>query len=114
MFSQACISHSVHGGRGSLSGEGGLPDRDLPGQRPPPWTETPSLDRDPLYGKERAVRILLECILVIVYKNMEFSYVDNIVENDTLLQTVVVIREDYRVNQVCRVGQPAQRYYSWP
>ena len=45
---------------------------------------------------------------------MEFSYVDNIVENDTLLQTVVVIREDYRVNQVCRVGQPAQRYYSWP
>ena len=45
---------------------GGLPDRDplgqrYPGQRPP--------DRDPpdsplLYGKERALRILLECILV--------------------------------------------------
>ena len=47
----------------------GLPDRDLPGLRPPrqrpnhlPWTE----DRDPspLYDKERAVCILLECILV--------------------------------------------------
>ena len=55
------------------------PDRDLPGQRSP-WTEI-SLDRDPLnreapgkrppwtetppYGKERAICILLECILVL-------------------------------------------------
>ena len=38
---------------------GGLPDRDSPGQRPP-WTETTR----PPYGKERAVRILLERILV--------------------------------------------------
>ena len=41
------------------------PDRDLPEtpEQRPPWTETP-LDRDPLYGKEWAVRILLECIIV--------------------------------------------------
>ena len=32
-----------------------------------PWTENPLPDRDPLYGKERAVRILLECILVIKF-----------------------------------------------
>ena len=66
-------------------------DRDLLGQRPteqrPPWTETPwtetpwretPLDRDllgqrsPLYGKERAVRILLECILVF-YPSMKLT-----------------------------------------
>ena len=42
---------------GSLSGG-------LPAQKPPP-TETPPLDRDlTRYGKERVVRILLECILV--------------------------------------------------
>ena len=100
------VSHSVHRGEGSLSGrsppgtETPSLDRDpLPGQRPPPWTETPQtetpLDRDPTgqtphpwtetprqrpldreprtetplgreppYGNERAVRILLECILV--------------------------------------------------
>ena len=48
-------------------------DRDHPGRRPPiyrppdrdcPWTETPP-DRDSLDGKERVVRILLECILVL-------------------------------------------------
>ena len=71
-----CVCHSVHRGRGLCPG--GLPDRD------PLWTEIP-LDRDhpdgepaeqrppdrtppraetPLYGGERAVRILLECILV--------------------------------------------------
>ena len=33
------------------------PDRDPPGQRPP--------DRDPLDGNRRAVRIILECILVL-------------------------------------------------
>ena len=42
-----------------------------------PWTETPldrdprietsSLDRDPPYGKKRAVSILLECILVLLF-----------------------------------------------
>ena len=37
-------------------------DRDPPGQRPT-WTESP-LYTDPLYGKERAVCILLECSLV--------------------------------------------------
>ena len=53
--------------KGSLSG--GSP------RHRPPWTETtldrdrhldrdPYLDRDPSYGKERAIRILLECILV--------------------------------------------------
>ena len=74
-------------------------DRDPPGQRPPldgdahwienpPWTKTPTgrrcplvrdptPDRDPpwtespLYGKEWAVRILLECIIVFrVDKNL--------------------------------------------
>ena len=39
--------------RGSLSG--GLPDRDTPGQR------------SPLYGKEQAIRILIECILVLIF-----------------------------------------------
>ena len=83
MFLHLSVSHSVNGGgAGSLydatcclaawshvpSREvsvsspmfllGALPDRDLPGQRPS-WTETL-----PLYGKERVVRILLECILV--------------------------------------------------
>ena len=48
MFSQACVSHSVHGGGGR-----GLPDRDPARQNPSP----PS-------GKEWAVRIPLECILV--------------------------------------------------
>ena len=38
----------------SVHGEGALPDRD-----PSLWTETP-----PRYGKERAVCILLECILI--------------------------------------------------
>ena len=38
-------------------------------ETPTPWTKTPPgqrpfLDRDPLYSKERAVHILLECILV--------------------------------------------------
>ena len=67
---------SVHRARGSLSGglpdgEPPPPDRDLPDRDPldrDPWTEMPldrdHLDRDPLYGKERAVCILLECILV--------------------------------------------------
>ena len=50
------------------------PDRDPPGQRPPlPWTETSlpwtktSLPwtETPPYDNERAVRILLECILVL-------------------------------------------------
>ena len=54
-------------GRESLSRGGRLPDRYPRGQGPPtyrgpqtqtPWTETPPHD------KERAVRILLECILV--------------------------------------------------
>ena len=58
-------------------------DREPSGQRPPsgqkpPWTDTPldnppiwtetSLNRDPPYGKERVVRILLECILVMSKK----------------------------------------------
>ena len=43
---------------GSLLGGGSL--RDPPGQRR-------HLDRDPQYSKERAVRILLECILVLKY-----------------------------------------------
>ena len=57
VFTPMC--HSVYGGG----------DRDPPGQRPP-RTETPldrdppALDRDSLYGKDRAVRNLLECILV--------------------------------------------------
>ena len=45
--------------RGSLSGCGGLPDRNASLDTPPPP------DRDPPYGKERAVHILLECILVV-------------------------------------------------
>ena len=51
MFLHLSVSHSVH--RGGIS-----------------LTETPSPDIDPprdtppLYGKERVVRILLECILV--------------------------------------------------
>ena len=83
MFSQVCVSHSVHKEEGVsvwchfLSGcpvpcsfwwSGQRPPP--PGQRPlldgdppPPW-QRPFLDRDPLYSKERAVHILLECILV--------------------------------------------------
>ena len=58
-----------------LSTGGCLPDRDPSDRDPqtenpldrvyPFWTET-SLDRDPPYGNERTVRILLECILVSV------------------------------------------------
>ena len=40
-------------------GGGGLPDRD------PPRTETSPGQKSPLYGKERVVRILLECIFVL-------------------------------------------------
>ena len=44
------------------------PDKGPPGQRHPPDKDPPqtetSLDRD---GKERVVRILLECILVIIH-----------------------------------------------
>ena len=72
-----------------------LLDRDPPGQRPPstetppdreppdrdhPWTENP-LDRDtpsnrddPIQYKERAVRILLECILVNICFYMHFTF----------------------------------------
>ena len=48
-----------------LRTETSLPGQRPPDQRPHPSTETPP-DRDPAapYGKERAVRILLECILV--------------------------------------------------
>ena len=74
LFLHLSVSHSVHrgGGGGSLYGvtsclatwshvpsrgflSGGLSDRDPPGQR------------SPLYGKERAVRILIECILVLIF-----------------------------------------------
>ena len=55
LFFHRCLS--VHRGRGS-------PWQTLPGQRPFLDGEPP-LDRDhPLYGNERAVRILLECIFV--------------------------------------------------
>ena len=66
---------SAHRGRGSLFG--GLPDREPPTDRDPPDRDPldrdpldrdpldrDHLDRDSLYGIERAVRILLECILV--------------------------------------------------
>ena len=57
--------------------------RDPPDRDPHPWTENPP-DRDPLgrdssplYGKERAVRTLLECILVILLlKWITFSIYD--------------------------------------
>ena len=51
-------------------------DREPSGQKPlwttppPIWTET-SLNRDTRYGKERVVRILLECILVMSKKTKE-------------------------------------------
>ena len=59
-------------------GEGGLCQGDPPGQRPPPWTETyppgqrpppwtETWTETPPYGNERAVRILLECILISQY-----------------------------------------------
>ena len=55
MFSQACVNHSVHGG-------GSLTETPLPRETPP---DRHPLDIDtPPYGKERAVRIILECILV--------------------------------------------------
>ena len=44
---------------------GGLPEQRHPhGQRPIPLDRDPPPDREPPYGKERVVRILLECILV--------------------------------------------------
>ena len=59
-------------------GEGCLPDRDPPSRHRPPWIETPLLDRDsPLYDKERAVRILLECILVHPYFELKYLELDN-------------------------------------
>ena len=70
MFLHLSVSHSVH--RGVSLTETPLietpRDRNPSGQRPhlnwDPLDRDPALDRDPLYGKERAVRILLECILV--------------------------------------------------
>ena len=60
VFRGVCLS--TEGGSLSLVPcsfwEGGLSHRDPPGQRPLP------LDRGPPHGKERAVRILLECVLV--------------------------------------------------
>ena len=51
-----------------------------PGQRPPrqrtPWTETPSRQTPP-YGNERAVRILLECILVYVLNHLTKQMISN-------------------------------------
>ena len=66
-FTGVCLSI---GGRGVSLTENPPLDRDplvrdLPGQRPPRM-EMP-LDRDPPYSKKRAVRILLECILVPEY-----------------------------------------------
>ena len=56
MFSQVCVSHSVHRGRGSLS-RGSLSVQEASVR------ETPPRQRHS-YGEEQAVRILLECILV--------------------------------------------------
>ena len=53
-----CLWSHVSSGGSLVFVQGGLPDRDPPGRDP--------LDKDPLYGKERAVRILLECILVTI------------------------------------------------
>ena len=75
VFSQASVSHSVHGGGR------GLCMMSLPVWLPGPmflleglclWCHVPPRgvfvlcppDRDPTYGEERAVRILLECFLV--------------------------------------------------
>ena len=61
VFTPVC--RSVHRGEGvsvrGVSLEETPPERDLPKQRPP-WTET----LHPLCGKERAARILMECILL--------------------------------------------------
>ena len=77
IFTGICLST---GGGGLLDRDRDPPDRDH--RTETPWTETPldkdpldrdprtetsSLDRDPPYGKERAVRILLECILVLLF-----------------------------------------------
>ena len=66
MFLHLSVSRSVHRRRGLcmmllLSDR---PPRQNPLDRDPP-EQRPPLDRDPLNGKERAVRILLECILVL-------------------------------------------------
>ena len=68
MFLHLSVSHSVHG-EGEVSMKETRLNKDStrqkpPRQRPPPLGRDP-LDRDPLYDKERAVPILLECILVI-------------------------------------------------
>ena len=52
MFSQACVKNSVPGGGGACT-TGHMTGRGSVGETPP-------------YGNERAVRILLECILVTV------------------------------------------------
>ena len=61
MFSEACVSHSVHGevspplDRHPLPLP--LPDRDPPLDRdPPPRTETPSPDRDPPPDRDPLLR----------------------------------------------------------
>ena len=76
VFTGMCRSFCSHGGKGSLSG-GGLLDRDPPTETSwteTPWTETPPALRPPLYGKERAVSILLECILVC--QNFHYNKLD--------------------------------------
>ena len=55
VFTDVCLSTVGWG----VSVQEGLPDRN------PPWTENPWTDTPPPpYGNVRAVRILLECILV--------------------------------------------------
>ena len=61
MFTQACVSHSVHGGG-------------------------PTEQRPPLYSEEWAVRILLDCILVVLClstrnrANLQFAKNSHVVE----------------------------------
>ena len=67
MFSQACVSHSVHGGERSLSWgylSGGLCPEGWSLSRGSLSGGSLCPGRLPPYGEERAERILLECILV--------------------------------------------------
>ena len=73
MFSQACVTNSVHRGRGRCT----PPEADTPRETPqvdtpsPPSGQTPLPIRRPL---QQTVRILLECILVYLFLALIFCF----------------------------------------
>ena len=75
IFSVACVKNSVHG-RGNTWAGTPPPGRYIPPRQVPPWAGTPPWEQCMLgdKGNKRAVRTLLECILVwIIFDRNDFK-----------------------------------------